>query len=307
MGCPIIPSPEYPEYINKILKIIESKDRKDLQSCFCQLTSPQENEEDGWVGTTDAICRITDADNKYGLFPFCAIFEEGPGPDKDFTNNEEKIGLVGKGTEWPSKMTLKQAMYLYWKMKTIKIDTESKFKSYRSDACMENPEEPLYECGDMRQDVTNLEEFDRSNKKEKYEWVCKQTQTLTGKFKWEQRLCDCVLNPETGKCENCKQYEQCKYEDDVFIDFFFGPTRMKMTKENNQYWFYPYIVYESIYKFRPYTGARTVTNDTNAATLKPNFFKDLIKFPDGTTAQIHIFDGCEDESKLVFNIIEEKY
>jgi hypothetical protein len=90
MPCPLTSDYDYPDYIKDILKEIDNGDNEELKSCACNMTSPLS--EDG--------CLLTDEDNKVGLFPFCCtLVTDG----------------VGDDTAYPLKLTLKQAMNLYWR------------------------------------------------------------------------------------------------------------------------------------------------------------------------------------------------
>lgn len=90
MSCPA--NLEYPEYIKSIIKQINAENNNQLKSCLCANNS---------TPLDDQGCPILDEDGKVGLFPFCVpIVEDG----------------VGDDTDYPIKLTLKQAMNLYWKV-----------------------------------------------------------------------------------------------------------------------------------------------------------------------------------------------
>ena len=87
---PCILSKNFPDYLNSILKEIEAGDDEALKACACSLNIPR----------TEAGCPILDEDDKTGGFPFCQIPLVTDG--------------VGDNTDYPLKLTLKQAMNLYW-------------------------------------------------------------------------------------------------------------------------------------------------------------------------------------------------
>jgi hypothetical protein len=90
MPCAITEPGGYPDYIKSILKEIEVGNDDALKACACSLRSP----------TTEDGCLIVDEDGKVGAFPFCwQLVSEG---------------AVGDNTFYPLKMTMKQAMSLYW-------------------------------------------------------------------------------------------------------------------------------------------------------------------------------------------------
>jgi len=96
MPCAITEPGNYPDYLKAILKEIAVGDDDALKACACSLRSP----------TTADGCLIVDEDKKVGVFPFCStLVTDG----------------VGDNTEYPLKLTLKQAMYLYWQTKTWKF------------------------------------------------------------------------------------------------------------------------------------------------------------------------------------------
>ena len=89
MGCKLTQSEGLPDYLRKILKEIDEGDDQDLKDCACKLVTP----------VTDEGCEIQDEDKKVGAFPFCStLVTDG----------------VGDNTDYPLKLTLKQAMDLYW-------------------------------------------------------------------------------------------------------------------------------------------------------------------------------------------------
>lgn len=84
---------KYPSYIKSIISEINAGNDNNLKNCLCSNKEP--TDEDG--------CPILDEDGNVGFFPFCIpIVDDG----------------VGDDTNYPLKLTLKQAMNLYWKVKS---------------------------------------------------------------------------------------------------------------------------------------------------------------------------------------------
>jgi hypothetical protein len=104
MPCALIEPGNYPGYLKSILKEIEVGNDKELKACACQLRSP----------VTDEGCPIVDENGKIGAFPFCStLVTDG----------------VGDDTAYPLKLTLKQAMNLYWKTTDWKFSASAQSSS----------------------------------------------------------------------------------------------------------------------------------------------------------------------------------
>jgi hypothetical protein len=94
MPCAITEPNNYPDYIKSILNEISAGNDDDLKGCACGLRSP----------VTEDGCLILDEDGKVAAFPFCCpLVTTG----------------VGANTNYPLKLTLKQAMLLYWQVKSF--------------------------------------------------------------------------------------------------------------------------------------------------------------------------------------------
>lgn len=93
MPCKI--DPMYPDYLKQLLKEIEYGADEKLKLCACSLKTPETREG----------CPILDDEEKKGAFPFCWV--------------EGSPASVGKKTKYPLKLTLKQAMWLYWQSKSF--------------------------------------------------------------------------------------------------------------------------------------------------------------------------------------------
>lgn len=96
MPCALTSNFDYPDYLKAILKEIEAGNDDGLKTCACRLKTP----------LTDEGCPVLDEDGKIGSFPFCWTFTEN-------------TSLVGDGTLNPIKLTLKDAMWLYWESKNF--------------------------------------------------------------------------------------------------------------------------------------------------------------------------------------------
>lgn len=92
MPCALTQPNNYPDYLKSILKEIEAGNDDTLKACACSLKSP----------ISDGGCILLDEDGHVGAFPFCIpLVTSG----------------VGDNTDYPLKLTLKQAMFLYWQVK----------------------------------------------------------------------------------------------------------------------------------------------------------------------------------------------
>jgi hypothetical protein len=97
MPCSLELKNNIPKYIQAILDEILAGNDDALKACACNLKVPVGN--DG--------CPVKDEDGKFGIFPFCcSLVEEG----------------VGDNTNYPLKLTLKQAMDLYWNTSSWNLD-----------------------------------------------------------------------------------------------------------------------------------------------------------------------------------------
>jgi len=104
MPCALTEPNNYPDYLKSILKEIAAGNDDNLKTCACSLTSP----------VTDEDCLIVDEDGKVAAFPFCCtLVTDG----------------VGDNTEYPLKLTLKQAMDLYWQTTTWKFSASAQSSS----------------------------------------------------------------------------------------------------------------------------------------------------------------------------------
>jgi len=107
MPCALTEPTNYPAYLQTILKEIAAGDNTDLKTCACSLRTPVDNEG----------CPIIGEDGKIGAFPFCSsLVTDG----------------VGDDTEYPLKLTLKQAMNLYWKTPDWKFSASAQSSSCSS-------------------------------------------------------------------------------------------------------------------------------------------------------------------------------
>jgi len=98
MPCALTEPGNYPDYLKKILSIIDVGNDNDLKACACSLRSPVNSEG----------CLILDSDNKIGAIPTCFAGECG------FCH-----GLV--------TTNLSDLMEIYWKVKSWKITASGGF------------------------------------------------------------------------------------------------------------------------------------------------------------------------------------
>jgi hypothetical protein len=104
MPCALTEPDNYPDYLKTILKEIAAGDDDELKACACSLRSP----------TTEDGCLIVDENKKVGAFPFClSLVTDG----------------VGDDTAYPLKLTLKQAMNLYWQTTNWKFSASAQSSS----------------------------------------------------------------------------------------------------------------------------------------------------------------------------------
>lgn len=105
MPCsPLSPNINIPNYLKKIIRVIEVGKDSVLKRQLCKLKSPQPQEnEQGCI-----VPVKQDLGNKSygGLFPFCWTFLPQNAPNKQL--------LVGPGTNSPLKLKLLDVMNLYW-------------------------------------------------------------------------------------------------------------------------------------------------------------------------------------------------
>lgn len=98
---------DYPDYLKKLIKEAGLDDNDELKKCICKMRTPLDAD----------YCIIKDEDQKVGVFPFCSeLVESG----------------VGDNTEYPLKLTLKQAMNLYWKTKKWQFNAHASGSSCSS-------------------------------------------------------------------------------------------------------------------------------------------------------------------------------
>lgn len=95
MPCSLSSNLNYPSYLKNILKEINAGKDQDLKDAACDLRTP----------VTEEGCVVADG-TTIGAFPFCWTLLDREDPDFN--------RLVGPGTHNPIKMSLTQAMDLYW-------------------------------------------------------------------------------------------------------------------------------------------------------------------------------------------------
>lgn len=193
MPCALVENADYPDYLKAILKEIEAGNDDRLKTCACRLKTP----------LTDEGCPILDEDQKIGGFPFCWTLSSP--------------GDVGKETRNPVKLTLKQAMWLYWQSKSF----ESK-GSYTESG---NGAYPICKSMNYKYDAVKLRKNNIENgleyKGDKKQLVCAHTLSF-----------DYSVNVTRGN-PICPPNASI-----VTLAYAFG-TNNKYVKEGNTYYFYP--------------------------------------------------------------------
>lgn len=114
MPCALTSNDNYPDYLKRALREIETENNYSLKDAACSLRTPLALEG----------CPIIDNDQKIGAFPFC------------WTTLEDE-SLVGPGTLYPIGFSLKQVMQLYWTSKQFNHVINSYTLSLLGYACPE--------------------------------------------------------------------------------------------------------------------------------------------------------------------------
>lgn len=228
MPCALADNADYPDYLKSILKEIEAGNDEELKACACSLKTP----------TTDEGCPILDENNKIGAFPFCWEFTED-------------LSKVGNGTFNPLKLTLKDAMWLYWQSKnTIQQISWGEILS----SCF---------GGEARVDIkimsNNMLKTDPSTGvqiKAKKELVCRKNITVNSKY------------ISSGGCKDSPQ----NFSTNFIIAEFFAvagndcnatvPLKQYYIKEGNEYYFYPSVIYR-------YNGYWHSVLEADSSTVTP--------------------------------------
>jgi hypothetical protein len=227
MPCPLTSGADYPDYLKSILKEIEAGNDENLKACACSLKTP----------TTNGVCPILGEDNKVGAFPFCLTIEED-------------TSSVGDGTQYPIKLTLAQAMNLYWNSKKF-TNTFSAIVSWsyhlterhcQGAVCSgggSDTEKYTQHSGERNISITNevldpLFEFNE----QKY-LVCPNQ--LYSIYDYDHGLAFCQgCEPDGLYCSDMK------YKDILAAMSFFegvGGDKLKIIKKDDQYWFYPKVIF----------------------------------------------------------------
>lgn len=218
MPCPA--NLDYPDYLKSILKQIEAENDNELKACACSLKSP----------TTDEGCLILDENNNVGAFPFCWEFTED-------------TSLVGDGTLNPIKLTLKDAMWLYWQSKdftqTLRYIEFGNCGPCSTPIAIENYKEKKYE---------------RYVDKDK-ELVCRKERSLIYNIKATFNYSAGGDPPVCTTSQNSYDYSLGGFFFNMYQDFCgVNPPQVPVyqyyIKEGNDYYFYPsflmrYVTYNT--------------------------------------------------------------
>ena len=200
---------DYPDYLKNILKQIEAGNDTTLKNCACSLKSP----------VTDEGCPVVDEDGKVGAFPLCWEFTED-------------TSLVGDGTLNPIKLTLKDAMWLYWQSK----DFTQTFKYIEVGGC--GPCSTPIAIHDYKK-----KKYERYVEQDK-ELVCKKERSLIYDLKFTGKYSGGGDPPVCVTSENSYDYSLAGFFFNMYQDFCGVnppevPVYQYYIKEGNDYYFYP--------------------------------------------------------------------
>lgn len=211
MPCALTSPNDYPDYLKIILKEIELGNDENLKIAACSLQAP----------ITQEGCPIVDENGKIGAFPFCWTYTNDP-------------TLIGDGTFNPLKLTLKDAMNLYWQTKSF----EQKI-SYRDD----------YQCAGGG---AYLEVLYYNNKLQKYN-LSPFRNVSEKKYLVYRSAIDLVYSVNTHAfCPN--EYDTNTTTDYIGASFFINSANVcgvstsinqYYTKIGENYFFYPSMLYSN--------------------------------------------------------------
>jgi hypothetical protein len=199
MPCAVTEPNNYPDYIKSILKEISAGNDDDLKGCGCGLRSP----------VTEDGCLILDEDRKVAAFPFCCpLVTTG----------------VGANTNYPLKLTLKQAMLLYWQLKSF----NHSFIEYNKYGTFS---QPPTECkgGDSIPSTTQASSGSILI-------LNANAETIT---EYKKRVCPCSIS----------LYYSFNSTTEGIFGHLFGSgiePQIKYKKQGNTYYFYPFFEMTSI-------------------------------------------------------------
>ena len=120
MACALTEPGNYPDYIKNMLKGINVGNDTDLKNCACSLRTP----------LTDEGCPVIDKDGKVGVFRACIY---------------KNLECYGSEFDYPcpANWTLKNAMDIHWRIKTIQVQvsmTGKRLKTGGNDPTYDPPE-----------------------------------------------------------------------------------------------------------------------------------------------------------------------
>jgi hypothetical protein len=259
MPCALTSEADYPDYLKSILNEIEAGNDEALKACACSLKTP----------TTNGGCPILGEDNKVGAFPFC------------LTYIEEDTSSVGDGTNYPLKLSLKDAMNLYWSSFrfendiTYSVNADKKIRT-------NHLRDPSCNCITTQTYSNNAKyipkDFSKGSKKIKQNiGTNDEINTATWKLNEKKDLvCQNFINffysgdtrsSVAGNFGTCLGPPPQSYANSSIISeelsplltfFQDGNSQLKIIKIGGKYWFYPKV------HFGLFTYGLYVSNDLNA-------------------------------------------
>jgi hypothetical protein len=261
MPCGLLSNLDYPGYLKSILKEIDAGNDEKLKLCRCALSTP----------VTEGGCPVLDEDGKAGAFPFCSTLVTSG---------------VGDNTDYPLKLTLKQAMFLYWQVKnwTNKITSTGAVAVHG---------QPPGACG-----VANVN-GDLIITSKEIQILDQDYEPVT---EYKKRVCpiNMFLNADTVS-HNFNTGGVATNTFVVGVGFY----DMKYKKEGEIYYFYPKFIFQYIGEYA-YGWSLNGTFDVPCTCCSPYFTNSsLIVEIDGTsTDPIPITIGNSNGSCAVCNNIE---
>lgn len=286
MPCPTFQKPlDFPKYLLNIIKEIDMGKDKTLKQCNCKLHIPYKKFET----CKEAIYEFFNDDKCYikGGFPFCNI---------KYSENDPS---VGPGSQYPIKLTLVQAMNLYWNSKKF-TNSFSAITSWGYSITYPCPDGEV--CSGGGSDSESWVQYGGEQN------ICTSNETLDPNFKFneqKQLICPNALyllydyDHELGSCAGCTPgdpicYESKSKEFTAGLGLFesgIDLPQLKIVKKDNIYWFYPRISF-LLSKYGLY-----VSNDPSL--LEPDPASDLPTLPlEEVSVGFYFNDEKLDDMKL---------
>lgn len=263
MPCPTLQQPlDFPKYLLNIFKEVDIGKDENLKKCNCKLHIPYKKFD---TACKEIIYQFS-ADKRYikGGFPFCNI---------KYSENDPS---VGPGTQYPIRLTLEQAMNLYWNSKYF-TNNFSAITSWGYSLTYPCPDGAV--CSGGGSDSESWVQYG------KIQNICKTNETLDPNFKLNEQkelICPGALyllydyDHALGSCSGCTPggpscYETKSKEFTAGMSLFEADPdlpQLKIVKKNNIYWFYPRINF-FLSKYGLYVSNDPSLLETDPATELP--------------------------------------